>query len=575
MDAKQTKIVIGTVLLSAALWLVIPILGYREPPIKPAESLHLMFDPLQAFEYTREFVTQHPRRVLGSIEARQSTGYLQQHFLQFGCQVSYAHFDAVIAGRKQVGRNVYALLPGSSGEILVVMAHYDTARTTVQGAMDDGSGIGILLELARVFAREPLGRSLLLVASDGEEWGMLGALELARDYPGRDRIRMGLSLDYVAAGDVAFLRFDSVGQMGGYAPPWLRLLARAAGEADGAEVYEPAGVREFVERAFLLSGTDQGPLLNAGIPAINLGSRSTRSAFEYSIYHSSEDSPPNLKLAGFEKCGRTAERIIRTAGSLESFPHEPMGSFRVHGNTFLPPAAMSVLQWLAFLPLLTALCFHVVNHGRYFSLARIQREVSAFLGTLFPFLLIYTSVMLLMILRRLPVFSLYPPAPKDPVLDHPQYGVILGILTTVMMASVGCYFLVRFLNRRSPRPDYFVSKSILLVILCATSIGALLYNPYWAVCFLLLPAWVWALAGPGRGPGGRAANRLMILAGGVPYFAISGSYAAQLGLGWGLIWYEILALGTGMFKGQAFFLSAAAFTLGIRFLAIQSSSRGD
>jgi hypothetical protein len=575
MDLKQKKIVFGITMIVVVLWLGSPLLGRREEALKPSAPLSLLFDPSRALQTTQDFVITYPRRVLGSIEARQSTGYLQHHFERLGYQVTYSHFDAMIAGRRQVGRNVYAFRSSASQEILALVAHYDTTRTTLHGAMDNGSGIGALLELARVFAAKPVRRSILLVASDGEEWGMLGALDFARHYPERDRIIAAVSLDYVAAGDLAGLTLDSSGQMGGYAPPWLRILARTAAEAEGLTVSEPAGFREFLERALLLSWTDQGPLLNAGIPAINLGSESNSRAAELSIYHSSEDTPGNLRVESFAKFGNTAERIVRTIDSLPAVPREAMGTFRVHGNLMLAPSIMAVMQGLAFLPLLAALWFHAANHGRHFSPGRIRRELSSFLGTILPFFLVYPAVMLLTLLRRLPLFSFYPATPKDPILEHPQYGVIVGILAAVFLAGIGGYFLIRFLNSHLPRPEFNVSKTVLLAILSVVVAGALFYNAYWAVSFLTLPAWIWALVGPGRGPGGRAANRVMILTAGVLYYALSCSYAARLCVGWKLFWYEILALSTGMFRGQAFLLSMAMFALAIRFLAIQSHGRED
>jgi hypothetical protein len=574
MDPRQTKIILGITALVVLLWLAFPLLGKRERPILPAEKLSL-FDPFQSLRVTQEFITGYPRRVLGSIEARQSTGYLQQRFQQLGYQVTYSHFDATLAGRRQVGRNVYAFRQAPSSEILVVMAHYDTARTTFQGAMDDGSGIGVLLELARVFAGLPIRHSLLFVASDGEEWGMLGALDFARNHPERNRIVAALSLDYVAAGDLEELTLDTVGQIGGYTPPWLRVLARAAGEEEHVAIAEPAGFREFLERALLLSWTDQGPLLNAGIPAINLGSGSRDRSRELEIYHSPEDTIGNLKVESFQKYGTVAELILRTLDRLPSIPRESMGAFRVHGNIMLAPTVMVVLQCLAFLPLFLTLYFHLVNHRQYFSLGRIQREVSSFLGALFPFLLAYSAILLLSLLRRFPSYSMYPATPKDPVLDRPQWGALGAIFITAILAAVACFFLVRFLNRKLPRADFYVSKSVLLVILCVVVICALRYNAYWAVTFLILPAWLWGLVGAGQGPGGRAANRMVILAAGVLYFMISCSYASRLCLGWKLVWYEILALSTGMFHWQAFVLSSLVFALGIRFLAIQSFSRGD
>ena len=574
MDPTQSKTVLGTTAFIILLWLAIPLLGRREQPILTAEKVS-SFNPSLSLQITREFVTAYPRRVLGTIEARQSTGFLQQHFQQLGYQVTYSHFDAVLAGRRQVGRNVYAFRAGPSPGILVVMAHYDTARTTFQGAMDDGSGVGVLLELARVFAGLPARHGFLFVASDGEEWGMLGALDFAQNHPERNRIAAALSLDYVAAGDLSELTLDTVGQMGGYSPPWLRILCRAAAGMQQTAVSEAAGFREFIERSLLLSWTDQGPLLNAGIAAINLGSTSSARGREWEVYHSPEDTIGNLKLESIERYGTAAEQILRTLDRLPSMPHESMEGFRVHENIMLAPRIMVVFQHLAFLPFFLTLYFHLANHRQFISPGRIQRELSCFFGALLPCLAPYPLILLLNRLRRIPVYSAYPATPKDPVLEHPQPGALGAVLITFVLSAVGCFLLVRFLNRKLPRADFHVSKTVLLMILGAIAVCSLRYNPYWAVTFLVLPVWLWGLVGTGRGPGGRAANRMMVLAAGVLYYMISGAYASRLGLGWKLVWYEILALSTGMFHWQAFLLGSLAVATGVRFLAIQSMSRND
>ena len=312
MDSKQTRIVLIVMLVVAGGWLVsLLFLGFREPAPSLSET-PLTFDAAQAFQRARDFVTRYPKRVLGSFEARGSTGYLQKELEGMGYKISYSHFEAILNNRRQVGRNVLAFKEGASPEIVTVVAHYDTAGTTIQGAMDNGAGVATLLELARIFAGSATRRSLLFVASDGEEWGMLGALDLARNYPTRDRIIALLSLDYLALGELAALELDTVGQRGGYSPPWLREISRAAANSSRLPVREPYGFQEHLERSVLISRTDQGPFLNAGIPAINLGSRSKDSAREAEIYHSSGDTIENLNPASFELYGKTAEKVIRT-----------------------------------------------------------------------------------------------------------------------------------------------------------------------------------------------------------------------------------------------------------------------
>ncbi len=569
MDTRQSKVVLITMVAVAALWLLSPVIGTRRSYTLNAGD-HVQFDSTRALRNTSEFVTQHPSRVIGSIESRQSSGLLQKRFQELGYAVSYAHFNAVVASRKQVGRNIYAFKPGRSQEIIAVMAHYDTAGTTLQGAMDDGSGVGVLLELARIMASRPLQRGILFVASDGEEWGMLGARELAANYPERGRIAAALSLDYVAIGDLAGLSLETAGQGGGYTPPWLRALARSAVEPEGLPLYEPYGFTEHLQRALPFSWTDQGPLVQAGIPAINLGSYSRDPDRELAVYHSPQDSIANMKAESFKPYGQAAERILLELDRMAAIPREPMESLRAVGSIYLPSPIVLALQCLAFVPVAVIAWFHLANHGRYISTGRVQRELTSYLATLTPFLLAWTALFVLVRLRKLPGYSIYPATPKDPVLLHPDWGAISWIAGTALVAGLGLYFLLKYLHDEAARPDFFVSKSINVVLFLVLIVLAMLYNPYWAATFLLLPAWIWSMVGPGKGYGGRAANRIILAAAGILYFMISCSFAEHLCIGWRLFWYQILAVSSGAISLQGYLLSVAVLALGVRFLAIQS-----
>lgn len=89
-------------------------------------------------------------------------------------------------------RNVIGIVPGSAaaGEIVVLVAHWDHLGRIVledgtvrifPGAADNATGISLLLALARRHARAPPPRrTLLFLASTGEESGSLGAHHFVR-----------------------------------------------------------------------------------------------------------------------------------------------------------------------------------------------------------------------------------------------------------------------------------------------------------------------------------------------------------------------------------------------------------
>ncbi len=71
--------------------------------------------------------------------------------------------------------NVTAVLPGKTrpGDYHVIGAHYDSANNA--GADDDASGIAALLEAARVASMHEFEASLVFVAFDREEAGLIGS----------------------------------------------------------------------------------------------------------------------------------------------------------------------------------------------------------------------------------------------------------------------------------------------------------------------------------------------------------------------------------------------------------------
>jgi Zn-dependent M28 family amino/carboxypeptidase len=99
--------------------------------------------------------------------------------------------------RQISSRNVLAMLPGSDpklkDEAVIYTAHYDhlgirpdmPGDNIYNGARDNGTGCGILLELARVFAQAQSKprRSVLFVSVTAEEQGLLGSEYLGKHPP--------------------------------------------------------------------------------------------------------------------------------------------------------------------------------------------------------------------------------------------------------------------------------------------------------------------------------------------------------------------------------------------------------
>src|SRR5262249_54193664 len=124
------------------------------------------------------------------------------------------HLRAHVASelRPFTGRNVVAKLPGSdpqrSGEAVLYTAHYDhlgidsgkSGDNIYNGAVDNGTGCGILLEIAQAWSTTSAPpRSILFAAVTGEEQGLLGSESLGKHPPvPASKISVDLNYDALA-----------------------------------------------------------------------------------------------------------------------------------------------------------------------------------------------------------------------------------------------------------------------------------------------------------------------------------------------------------------------------------------
>lgn len=100
--------------------------------------------------------------------------YIVKSLNAIGWKVFYTDFGS--------GVNIEVEIPGtqSPNEVLHMVAHYDTMIDGGKGADDNGSGIGLLLEMARIFKKYPPAKTVRLAWVDLEEKGMEGSQTYAR-----------------------------------------------------------------------------------------------------------------------------------------------------------------------------------------------------------------------------------------------------------------------------------------------------------------------------------------------------------------------------------------------------------
>lgn len=94
-------------------------------------------------------------------------------------------------------QNVVVRLPGSEGTAndVLITAHYDSAAGS-PGAADDGISVAALVETMRVLAAQPrLNNNVVLLFTDGEEYGQTGISAFVVDNPAARRVKVAFAFE--------------------------------------------------------------------------------------------------------------------------------------------------------------------------------------------------------------------------------------------------------------------------------------------------------------------------------------------------------------------------------------------
>lgn len=289
-------------------------------------------------QQTKERLTEHVYTLASdSLEGRRSgtraafvaAGYVASQFAGAGLETwgdaGYLHpFET--GGRERY--NVIGVLPGCDpllkDEWIILGAHFDhmgrRSRDSAiyHGADDNASGTAVLIETARELARRrgELRRSVMLVAFDAEELGLVGSKHLAENLP-EGEVKLMASLDMVG-----WLHKDKKLRIAG--------VAMLDGGKEMLRSDEGRGPKLKLKNfdTFIFGGSDHEPFALKGIPALYIST-----GFK-SPYHEPEDTADKIDYDGLAlitgymtdvTAGIASRDRIQASGKL-SFKHrkEPL-----------------------------------------------------------------------------------------------------------------------------------------------------------------------------------------------------------------------------------------------------------
>ncbi len=266
----------------------------RPPAVVSATSPDTVFSAERAMRDV-DAIAERPH-AMGMADHDRVRDYIVGRLASMGFKPQVQTTTAVGTRDRSAGRvqNILTWLPGSSsnGKAVLLVAHYDGVEAG-PAAGDDGAGCAALLETLRALKarKQPLAHDVMVLFSDGEEAGLLGAAAFVREHPW--------------AKDVAFImNFDARGTTGR-----SYMFETGPGNRDAASQLrsvDASAASAFVTiyRA-LPNDTDLSELSLLGVPALNF-------AFVDGVqrYHTANDDiahldPRSLQHHGSQMLGVT------------------------------------------------------------------------------------------------------------------------------------------------------------------------------------------------------------------------------------------------------------------------------
>ena len=276
------------------------------------------FDGTQAYEYLKQLCAIGPRPSASAGMAAQQK-LLAAHFQKFGGQVEFQQFTArhPSDGSQVPMANLIVHWNPQSKKRVLLCAHYDTLpfplrdpqnpRGVFIGANDGGSGVAVLMELAREMAQRRSQYGVDFALFDGEEFifseqqeYFLGSKHFAHTYAaGRPsyRYRWGVLLDMVGDSDLQIHREGNSASWRDTRPLVESIWATAA----------RLGVQEFIPRTKFEIRDDHVPLHDIGrIPTCDIID------FDYSPWHTQEDTLDKCSALSLAKVGWVIGEWLKT-----------------------------------------------------------------------------------------------------------------------------------------------------------------------------------------------------------------------------------------------------------------------
>lgn len=311
------------------LFLVISCGKKSETPPASTTSVEVpKFNADSAYAFVQKQVSFGPR-VPNTDPHKKTAAWLEAKFKSYGAQVYVQSFRAPTATGEVVDlTNIVASFNPEKQKRILLGAHWDTRPfadkdsvkrdASFDGANDGGSGVGVLLEVARQLQAGKPRAGVDIILFDGEDWGEKNGSEkpplpqgwddwwcLGSQYWGKNphkpgyRAYYGINLDMVGAANV---RFFKEGHSMEYAPRIVDKVWSTAARLGYSDMF-------ITEETHALTDDHLFVNKNARIPMIDIVQYDTRKGWG-DFHHTTNDNMSVIDKRTLNVVGNTLLNVV-------------------------------------------------------------------------------------------------------------------------------------------------------------------------------------------------------------------------------------------------------------------------
>ncbi|MGN0593935.1 MAG: M28 family metallopeptidase [Hominimerdicola sp.] len=398
------------------------------------------FDENRAYDMIEQIASDFQCRIFGSDEVGLLKDHIKDSFLQYGLECETQDFTSWRPDKKKFylkfdivdndvglfrdsfgdiiervdGTNVIGISKGKTDRAVLIGAHMDIS-TGIEGAEDNASGVGTMMEIAREVSQTEHYFTYYFVAFDGEEAQEKGSDYFVKNFRNIKDIDFAIILDQVGYSKADTL--TTYGTYGGFeeTPLYTILLAEAClNKSCGKEIFFSNSCRSsflshVVSKAFGSANTDCNPFYSVGIPAIGLMAIDSETG-KGPIVHTTNDNMDVISRDTLKMSGNTVMSMITSIENDRSIVEKlnDHSDYVLNRNTFLDSKNIMIFKVTVLIVSIVLAVLTLIQTAERFKFIHLAKYVGgvsiAIVGACFAVFILKTELASNFI--NLPVFWL-------------------------------------------------------------------------------------------------------------------------------------------------------------------------